>query len=201
MNDKSTRDHIVEAADRLFYQQGYDHTSFADIAAAVNISRGNFYYHFRTKDQILSAVIGRRLANTRSMLAQWETAMPGPADRIRKFVDILIANQAMIERYGCPVGTLCSELAKLAHVSRIEANELFALFRTWLREQFTLAGRTGDADALAMHVLAWSQGVASLSNAFRDDRFVKREVERMRDWLRPYLENDPGPERFLGRDE
>ena len=38
-----TREHIVRAADELFYQQGFDHTSFADIAKAVNISRGNFY--------------------------------------------------------------------------------------------------------------------------------------------------------------
>ncbi|MDD9913854.1 MAG: helix-turn-helix domain containing protein, partial [Rhodospirillaceae bacterium] len=37
----------------LFYRHGFDHTSFADIAEAVQISRGNFYYHFRTKDDIL----------------------------------------------------------------------------------------------------------------------------------------------------
>jgi hypothetical protein len=30
MSDKTTRDHIVEAADRLFYEQGYEHTSFSD---------------------------------------------------------------------------------------------------------------------------------------------------------------------------
>ena len=57
MSDKTTRDHIVEAADQLFYRQGYEHTSFADIADAVHISRGNFYYHFKTKDEILDAVI------------------------------------------------------------------------------------------------------------------------------------------------
>ena len=52
MSDKTTRDQIVEAADRLFYRQGYEHTSFADIADAVQISRGNFYYHFKSKDEI-----------------------------------------------------------------------------------------------------------------------------------------------------
>ena len=47
-----TRAQIVEAADQLFYERGFEHTSFADIAAQVQISRGNFYYHFRTKDEI-----------------------------------------------------------------------------------------------------------------------------------------------------
>ncbi|MGI9514997.1 MAG: TetR/AcrR family transcriptional regulator, partial [Anderseniella sp.] len=50
MNAMGTRDHIVAAASQLFYRQGYEHTSFADIAGAVRISRGNFYYHFKTKD-------------------------------------------------------------------------------------------------------------------------------------------------------
>jgi AcrR family transcriptional regulator len=42
MRDKPTREYIIEAADQLFYQRGYEHTSFSDIADAVQISRGNF---------------------------------------------------------------------------------------------------------------------------------------------------------------
>ena len=53
----TTRDSIVSTADTLFYQRGFDHTSFADIAKQVAISRGNFYHHFKSKDQILAAVI------------------------------------------------------------------------------------------------------------------------------------------------
>jgi len=183
MRDATTRDHIVEAADRLFYRQGYEHTSFADIADAVRISRGNFYYHFKSKDEILDAVIEGRLAATRDMLTQWEHDGKEPADRIRRFIHILIANRADIKRYGCPVGTLCGELAKLDHAAQGEANELFTLFRTWLRRQFTLLGRERDADALAMHLLARSQGVATLANAFHDDAFIRREVDQMCDWL------------------
>lgn len=183
MSDKTTREHIVEAADQLFYRQGFEHTSFADIADAVQISRGNFYYHFKSKDEILDAVINVRLANTRKMLEHWEIEGKHPADRIRSFIHILIANRAKIKRYGCPVGTLCTELAKLNHTSQAEANELFTLFRTWLRKQFTLLGRKRDANELAMHLLALSQGVATLSNAFHDEKFIKREVKRMEDWL------------------
>lgn len=183
MSDKTTRDYIVEAADRLFYRQGYEHTSFSDIADAVRISRGNFYYHFKSKDEILGAVIAVRLANTGKMLEQWEIEGKHPADRIRCFIHILIANRADIKRYGCPVGTLCSELAKLNHASQDEANRLFTLFRTWLRRQFTLLGSEADADALAMHLLARSQGVATLANAFCDEKFIRREVKQMGDWL------------------
>jgi AcrR family transcriptional regulator len=192
MSDKTTRDHILEAADQLFYRQGYEHTSFSDIADAVQISRGNFYYHFKSKDEILDAVIDVRLANTKKMLEQWEIEGKQPADRIRSFIHILIANRADINRYGCPVGTLCSELTKLNHASQAEANKLFTLFRTWLRTQFTLLGRVADADALAMHLLARSQGVATLASAFHDEKFIKQEVEQMCDWLRSRAEGGAG---------
>lgn len=183
MGDRSTRDHIIKAADELFYRRGYEHTSFAHIADAVRISRGNFYHHFRTKDEILDAVIVARMANTRRMLAEWEGNDEDPADRIRSFIHILIANRTKIMRHGCPVGTLCAELAKLEHTSQAAASELFTLFRTWLCRQFTLFGREAEADVLAMHLLALSQGVATLANTFRDAEFVEREVERMCDWL------------------
>src|ERR1051325_10505846 len=82
MTDQSTRDHIIAAADLLFYRRGYEHTSFADIAGVVRISRGNFYYHFKTKDEILDAVIAARLARTRDMLDRWEAEGKNPTDRI-----------------------------------------------------------------------------------------------------------------------
>lgn len=183
MNDMTTRDHIIEAADQLFYRQGFEHTSFSNIADAVQISRGNFYHHFKSKDEILDAVINVRLTNTQMMLEKWEIEGKTPEDRIRSFINILIANKAKIKQFGCPVGTLCTELAKLNHASQPEANRLFTLFRTWLRRQFTLLGREADADELAMHLLARSQGVATLANAFHDEIFIKNEVQQMNDWL------------------
>jgi len=184
MSSKITRDRIVEAADRLFYRQGYGPTSFSDIADAVQISRGNFYYHFKSKDEILDAVINARLADTGKMLERWEIEGERPEDRIRSFIRILVRNRSKIKRYGCPVGTLCTELAKLNHASQAEANRVFTLFRTWLSRQFALLGREEDADELAMHLLARSQGVATLANAFHDEVFIRREVEQMCEWLK-----------------
>lgn len=183
MTTRSTREEIVHAADQLFYRRGFEHTSFADIADAVRLSRGNFYYHFKSKDDILGAVIKSRLSKTREMLDEWETNGKQPADRIRSFIRILIRNTADIQLYGCPVGTLNAELTKLEHVSKDEATALFAMFRAWLRRQFELMGRGSRSDALAMHLLARSQGVAALANAFHDERFIRQEVREMCEWL------------------
>ena len=186
MANQTTFDLIIEKADQLFYQQGFDHTSFAHIAAAVNISRGNFYHHFKSKDEILQAVIQHRLANTRQLLQQWEQQGETPAQRIRSFINILIMNQDKITQYGCPVGTLCSELVKLNHQLQDNANELLTLFRDWLRRQFEILGHQKEADDLAMHLLARSQGIATLASAFHDAQFIKQEVAQLNSWLDAY---------------
>ena len=180
-----TRERIVGTADRLFYERGYGHTSFADIAAEVELSRGNFYYHFKSKDEILAAVIALRKDKTLAMLDAWSAGAASPAARIGRFIDMMAMNASAIRRNGCPVGTLCSELAKLGHPALPQANTLFILFRDWLREQFAqLGGRaSADADRLAMHLLARSQGIATLANAFDDGAFIEQEVSQLHAWL------------------
>jgi len=190
MPDLSTREMIVQRADALFYEAGYEATSFADIAAAVGISRGNFYHHFKTKDDILAAVISLRHRRTEAMLARWEAEAETPKARIFGFARLLILNRAKILAHGCPVGTLCTELAKLDHASRPEAAAIMALFRDWLARQFCAMGRD-DADRLALYLLNWSQGTAVLAATFRDEADLRAEVDRIEDWLAALPETEP----------
>lgn len=179
----STREKIIEKADTLFYEGGFEATSFADIAAAVGISRGNFYHHFKAKDEILDAVIARRMDRTRMMLDTWQAEGAQPRDRILSFIHLLITNRARIMAFGCPVGTLCSELAKLEHGAQHRAAQIMGLFRDWLTGQFRALGMDQQAEARAMHLLSWSQGVAVMSSAFRDEAFIEREVAGITQWL------------------
>lgn len=190
MAQTATKDRITEAADQLFYERGFEAASFADIAAAVGISRGNFYYHFKTKDEILEAVIARRMASARALLNSWQAEGRTAEQRITCFIRILIANQAKIALYGCPVGTLVAELGKLNHAAQGQAAALFTLFQDWLTQQFQALGCGARSGSLAMHLLARSQGVAVLAQAFGDADFIEREVALMQDWLRDQLPQD-----------
>jgi len=183
MPTPSTRELIIEKADALFYEGGYEATSFAEIAGALGVSRGNFYHHFKTKDDILDAVITRRMARTRAMLDGWQADGADPRDRILSFIRMLIANRAKIMAFGCPVGTLSSELAKLDHAAQGRAAEIFGLFRDWLTSQFRALGAGDRAGALALHLLSWSQGVAVMATAFRDETFIRSEVAGIERWL------------------
>ncbi len=183
MSRQPTKTRIAETADTLFYQRGYAQTSLADIAQEIEISRGNFYYHFKSKDEILGAVLKNRHAKTVAMLETFQAENDTAAGRISAFVHILTSNQANIMQFGCPVGTICGELGKLAHPARAEASEIFSLFREWLAEQFAALGYVTTADDLAMHLLARSQGIATLAQAFQDPEFVAKEVAVLERWL------------------
>ncbi|WP_299471866.1 TetR/AcrR family transcriptional regulator [uncultured Roseibium sp.] len=200
MKAEATRQKIVERADELIYAKGFGETSFADIAGAVGISRGNFYYHFKSKDEILDAVIEKRLVDRERLLANWGETSDDPLKRIECFIKIVVVNQTKIMAYGCPVGTLTAELAKIDHGSGAKANEILALFRDWLTRQFLELGCGGEASAHALHVLSWSQGVATLAQAFKDEAFVRREVEQILDWAEA-VKNQTGhaPKSATGR--
>lgn len=179
----TTRERIVQTADRLFYERGFEHTSFTDIAAEVELSRGNFYYHFKTKDEILESVIELRKTKTLMMLQSWTDRATDPAGQIRCFIDMMVMNGSKIRRHGCPVGTLCTELAKLEHPALPQANVLFTIFRDWLRSRYEELGFNSQSDVLAMHLLARSQGIATLANAFDDEAFIQQEAELLHAWL------------------
>lgn len=183
MQNNPTRNQITEVADHLFYTQGFMKTSFADIAGKLKISRGNFYYHFKSKDSILDAVVEARLKNTREMLSGWDQDDNSPAARIRSFITILIRNREKITGFGCPVGTLTGELAKTGHPAHADATKIFTLFRNWLKKQFCLMGYSEQADQYAVKLLSRSQGAAVLASAYSDQKILYEEAREMCEWL------------------
>ncbi len=84
-----TRSRIVQAANRLFYRKGYNRTSFSDVVNAADIPRGNIYYYFKTKDDILRAAVEYRLDVIRSMLEEWNRKFTDPADRLKRFLQVV----------------------------------------------------------------------------------------------------------------
>ncbi len=179
---EGNRQRIIDAADNLFYMRGYNQTSFQDISDATGIPRGNFYYYFKTKDEILEAVVNSRIADITAMLIQCETETRDPRERLLMFSNMLDYKREDVVQSGCPIGSLCSELAKdttdLHEISR----QAFVLLRNWIKQQFESLGLT-NAEELAMDLLAKMQGVTIMACAFKDADYIKRGHEEIKDWI------------------
>ena len=52
---------LIEAAKRLFMTKGYEQTAVSDIVKEINVAQGTFYYHFRSKAEILEEVVKRSI--------------------------------------------------------------------------------------------------------------------------------------------
>lgn len=53
------KNEILDIAEKLFCTKGFDNTSTNDILNEIGIARGTLYYHFKSKEDILDAMIGR----------------------------------------------------------------------------------------------------------------------------------------------
>jgi len=179
---------ILEAADRLFHVRGYNQTSFSDISDETGIPRGNFYYYFKTKEDILSAVVESRVKMFRDMLEQCDETSDDPLKRLVAFARMPLKNEEGIIRYGCPVGSLSSELAKDEPDLQEKSKEVFVVIRDWMIEQFDALG-VEDSEAKAMDMLARLQGITIMACTFKDREFLHGSTNDIESWLRSFRLN------------
>lgn len=181
----TNRQRIVAAADQLFYVRGYNQTSFSDISDATGLPRGNFYYYFKTKEDILDAVVESRVDGFGEMLKACTLAATDPLARLRAFVRMPLQNEQVLQ-YGCPIGTLSVELGKspAQESTRVHIAAVFDVLRHWCAEQFTQAGVDSTrADQLALDLLARMQGMALIAGIYNDREFLQRASAGIENWL------------------
>jgi AcrR family transcriptional regulator len=185
MTDSTTqggkRERLVAAACQTVYRQGIEKTTLADIAAAAGIPVGNVYYYFKTKNDIIQAVVESHLLEADTLLAAIEDGYDSPRDRLKALFAALSGQVDQIARYGCPHGSLCAELDKRDDGPGLAA-ELMRAPIEWIRRQFEAMGRP-DAPDLAVHLLARYQGAALLTSTFRDPDLMAREATRAAQWI------------------
>lgn len=179
---KISRDRIVAAANRLVYTKGFNQTSFADVADEVGITKGNLHYHFRSKDDLLDAIVDHRIARITKQLAQWDQEFPDARDRLGRFVQMVLNEEADLVRYGCPMGSLNVELGKCQIPLQHKAREMFDLYQAWLEKTFRQLGKK-NSKSLGQHLLAMAQGAALLSYVYSDAKLLRKECKNIEQWI------------------
>ncbi len=179
---RGKRQRLIAAASRLLHQQGVEKTTLADIAQAADVPAGNVYYYFKTKDDIIAAVIEAHVQQSKAALAAIDSSNRSPKSRLKALVGRFADQSTVIALYGCPHGSLCSELDKRPGTPDFALAELMRVPIEWAEEQFRALGRR-DAHDLAVTLLAAYEGSALLSNTFRDPNILTREAQRLSRWI------------------
>jgi TetR/AcrR family transcriptional repressor of nem operon len=175
------RDRLVSSARDLLHQQGVERTTLAQIAQAADVPPGNVYYYFKTRDELVGAVIESRLDQIRGVLGGFEQRST-PRARLKALARTWADVDELVARHGCPIGSLCSELNKQPDGLGEPASEMLKLILAWATRQFREMGRR-DARDMAESLLAGVQGAALLANTLRDPKIMTREVRRLDRWI------------------
>ena len=175
------RERLAAGAREVIHRHGVEATTIADIAEAARVPVGNVYYYFKTKDELVEAAIDSRARDVRSLLDSLERHRT-PQARLKALVRALMDQRELAAQYGCPLGSLCSELDKRTDGLDRTCAQLLELPIQWAERQFGLIGRR-DARDLAVALIAAYEGVALLANTFRDPDLMAREGRRLERWV------------------
>ena len=111
--------------------------------------------------------------------------LPDPRRRLEALIGIWVDDRDIDARYGCPIGSLCYELAKGRGPLSDEAAQPFRTLLAWCEKQFRLMGKSKKrAAVLAVHLVAALQGISLIANALGEPDVILEEAKFLSDWLR-----------------
>jgi len=177
------REALAEAALKLFYRQGVAKTSLADIAGAAGVPTGNVYYHFRSKEALVEAVIDQRLEQLNTLFAEADVHEE-PLTRLKAILRDCRENAEARTAYGCPYASLLDDLSRLGSKHAPKAGNFIRLYVDYARKQFEAVGKGAEAEDLALEFISRIQGAYVLSRSFASADMLVRQL----DWLKAWLE-------------
>ncbi|AVH23193.1 TetR/AcrR family transcriptional regulator [Nocardia cyriacigeorgica] len=175
------RQRLVDAAVQVFYERGIEKTTIADIAKAAEVPVGNVYYYFKTKDQLIEAAVEAHRHRLGHLLAELD-GLGTPRERLRALIAGWVDLRDQAARFGCPFGTLASEMDKRPEVLDAEIAATMRVLVDWAQRQFEQMGRA-DAAELGVALIAAYQGISLLTNTFRDPGLMRAEGDRLARWI------------------
>lgn len=84
--EHARREQIVAGAMRVIADGGYAHTSVAKIADHIGVAKSVVLYHFKTKNDIIEAVVGAVFGAAAAHMAPAIAAATSPADRLAAYI-------------------------------------------------------------------------------------------------------------------
>jgi len=135
-----TAKRILDVAERLVQKQGFNGFSYADISAALGITKASLHYHFRTKAQLGLSLIHRYQHHFDEALAAIDAARLEPRQKLRRYARLY--SDVLRKDRMCLCGMLAADYATLPKPMRDSVTAFFDANESWL-ESVLEQGRRG----------------------------------------------------------
>ena len=189
MKDKllPTRDRILQAAGKLFQQDGIRAVSVDAIAEKAGLTKRTLYYHFRSKDDLIAAHLEARDQPNLALFKRWfEEADGSMAEKIAAIFRHLARSAQSGKWKGCGFLRTSVELVNLpGHPALVVARAHKKRVEDWLSTIFTEAGIDTDAAApLARQIMLLLDGSFAVVLLHRDPSYMETAAEAAAELIR-----------------
>jgi len=182
----SARDKILAAALSIIRAKGYAATTVDELCAAAGVTKGAFFHHFRSKDELAVAAADHWSETTGAFFAAAPYhSLADPLDRVLGYIDFRKAIlKGTVPEFTCLVGTMVQEVYE-SHPAIREACAASigghaATLEADLAAAISARGVTGvNALSLAMHTQAVLQGAFILAKATGDAEIAGESVDHL----------------------
>lgn len=189
--DQRNREKLLETAASLFHLQGFQPTSLDAILDQSGVCRSNFYYYFRSKEDLGLEVLARQVEQfeTRVIRGILEDGSLSPRERVERLFTSVGAGIGEAHRRGCPFGNMAAEMCGEHTEFR---SRLSGFFRSWeeavercLAEGVAQKQFRGDLDVGGVAVVLVSQveGAVLLAKAHGHGGPIEAAAQNMLKFL------------------
>jgi TetR/AcrR family transcriptional regulator, transcriptional repressor for nem operon len=164
---------VVDAAERLVQQFGFNGFSYDDISREIDIKKPSIHHHFRTKSELVQVIVQRYAHRFDGALSAIDAGGGDAVARLHGYGE-LFARTYEQERRLCVCGILGAEAASISPAVAMEVDDFFRLNLEWLARTLDAgmaAGllRRGDSAAQAYGLLCALEGAMMVGRGLRSD--------------------------------
>ncbi len=190
-----TKEHIIEIASRLMHLRGFNHTSVDEVLRESGVGKGNFYYYFKSKEELGYAIIENNLKrfSDRVLSNAFENAND-PLTQIDDFLDIILDLHRQRNCLGgCPMGNMAMEMSDIHEGFRKRFQEIFESWRERVAEALLRARESGrltdniDPTRLAQFIIAGVEGGILLTKVKKDIKVLENCFAQLKVHIRMYV--------------
>jgi AcrR family transcriptional regulator len=169
-----TRDRIVAAASKLFYDEGIRGVSVDAVADKAGVTKRTLYYHFKSKDDLIAAYLEGRDQPNLALFKRWfDEAKGGLPAKVKAIFDHLARSARHPKWRGCGFLRTSAELANMPGHPAIKIGAAHKKkFEAWLQTEFAAASLS-DAALLARHIALLLDGSFATVLLHRDAAYME----------------------------
>jgi TetR/AcrR family transcriptional regulator, transcriptional repressor for nem operon len=170
----NTRTAVLDIAERLVQQRGFNGFSYADVAAELGVTTAALHYHFSSKSELGEALIERYAARFSSALDDISERRVTVSAKLRAYSDLYLG--VLRDHRMCLCGMLAAEYHTLPAPMRDTVVRFFDDNHAWLTsllEEGRVDGSlryTGAAQATAQMIVGTLEGAMLVTRPYQDTR-------------------------------